>query len=260
MQGLTFGQYIPQNSLIHGLDPRTKMMVCVLTMAAALLAPSLQGALLVMLFAFILVGLSRVSLSMYWRGIKPVIIVILIAVAFQLFLVPGNELFHIGRLKATAQGLNLGILVAVRLFIVFLLAQILTITTSPMELTAGLESLLRPLKGLRLPVHELVMVVTIALRFVPVLFEETDRIVKAQVSRGADLNVARRGGIRNLVAVVAPLFSRAFQRADDLAMAMEARCYAGGEGRTRMRRDVLHMQDYIMLVVTVSVSAIALLI
>jgi energy-coupling factor transport system permease protein len=196
---------------------------------------------------------------MYLRGIKPLLILTVITVAFQVFLVPGTPVFHWWLLTITDNGLTQGVLMAYRLLVIYLLAQLLTFTTSPMQLTDGLEKTLRPLAGIGVPAHELAMIMTIALRFIPVLFEESDKIVKAQLSRGANLQSGWLKGRNSLVSILVPLLNRAFQRADDLALAMEARCYTGGEGRTRLHESRMGSNDFLIMLATGGILALAFL-
>ncbi|MGE5417883.1 MAG: energy-coupling factor transporter transmembrane component T family protein [Acidobacteriota bacterium] len=259
MNSFTFGQYIATDSFVHSLDPRTKLALTVVLMIAALSTLSPVGLVSVGLALAILILLSKVAISLYWHGIKPMLIIIAITVAFQVFLIPGKVLFHWWIFTATYPGVTLGALMAYRLFIVFFLAQLLTFTTSPLELTDGLENILRPLKRVKVPVHELAMVMTIALRFIPVFFEESERITKAQMSRGADFSSSFTGAFRNLISIIVPLLARAFQRADDLAIAMESRCYAGGTGRTRLHQIHMRGRDHLLVVLSFAYIVIILL-
>lgn len=250
MNSFTFGQYIATDSFVHSLDPRTKLAMTVVLMIAALSTMSPLGLISVGVALAALVLLSNVTLMLYWRGIKPMLIIICITVAFQVFLIPGKVLFHWWIFTATEPGVTLGALMAYRLLVVFFLAQLLTFTTSPLELTDGLENILRPLQKIKVPVHELAMVMTIALRFIPVFFEESARITKAQMSRGADFSSSFTGAFRNMISIIVPLLARAFQRADDLAIAMESRCYAGGIGRTRLHQISMRTRDHLLVMVS----------
>lgn len=234
--GAPFGQYYPGESPVHRLDPRTKIVV--------------TGALVVVLFflyrwpAFaVLTGplacgllLAGIPLRLLWRSLRAIVAIVVFTFVLQLFMTPGPEWFRLGPLVATRAGLRMGMVTAGRLVLLVLGTSLLTFTTSPIALTDGLEYLLRPLRRLGVPAHEIAMMMSIALRFIPTLLEEADKIMKAQMARGADFqsgSVFRRA--RSMVPILVPLFVGAFRRADDLAMAMEARCYRGGEGRTRLR-------------------------
>jgi len=253
MNSFTFGQYIPGDSLVHSLDPRTKMFSVVIMMAAVLAVNTLTGVLITALFTGILVALTKVPVTIYFRGMRPLIILVVITAAFQVFLIPGEVVWRWWILSVTDAGIVMGALMSYRLFMVFVLAQLLTLTTSPLQLTDGLEMLLRPLSRVGFPAHELAMIMTIALRFIPVFFEEGSKIIMAQVSRGADFQGGWIKSARNLVAILVPLFVQAFRRADDLALAMESRCYTGGEGRTRLHEITMSRTDYLVMAVTAAV-------
>ena len=188
--------------------------------------------------------MSHVPLKFIMRGMKTIFFLLLITVVFNLFLTPGTALVHFWKLTITMEGLKLATMMAVRLVFLILGSSVMTLTTTPNHLTDGLESLMKPLKRLHVPVHEISMMMSIALRFIPILLEETDKIMKAQMARGADFesgSVIRRA--KNLVPLLVPLFISAFRRANDLAMAMEARCYRGGEGRTKMKPLIYRKRD-----------------
>lgn len=235
MNGLTLGQYIPADSCLHSLDPRCKILLTVMTMAAIFMytdftALALWGVLLVLI-----IYLSRVPPLAVLRSARPILILVLFTSVLHLFWTPGEVIIRVGFLKVTSAGVIMALRMALRLFFLVLFAGMLTLTTSPSELSDGLESIMSPFARVGLPAHEIAMMITIALRFIPTLFEETDRILKAQVSRGADFD---SGGLikraKAYIPVLIPLFVLLFQRADTLAAAMESRCYRGGKGRTRM--------------------------
>ncbi len=250
MNSFTFGQYIPGQSLIHSLDPRTKLFSVVIMMAAVLAVNTLTGVLITALFTGVFVGLTRVPVTIYFRGMRPLIILVVITAAFQVFLVPGEVIWRWWIFSITDNGIEMGALMSYRLVMVFVLAQLLTLTTSPLQLTDGLERILRPFSRVGFPAHELAMIMTIALRFIPVFFEEGSKIILAQVSRGADFQGGWLKSARNLIAIMVPLFVQAFRRADDLALAMESRCYTGGEGRTRLHEIAMSRTDYLVMAVT----------
>ncbi|HEY8394279.1 MAG TPA: energy-coupling factor transporter transmembrane protein EcfT [Thermaerobacter sp.] len=235
MRDLLIGQYVPGDSALHRLDPRTKIVLTVVY-AIVLFMVHRWAAYAVMAAATVAaVAWARLSPVYMLRGLRPVLLLLALTLVLNLFVVPGDPLARVGPLTATREGLELGLRLVARLVLLVTTASLLTLTTSPIALTDGIEALLRPL-GRRVPAHELAMMMSIALRFIPTLAEEAERIMKAQMARGADFT---RGGplqrARGLVPLLVPLFISAFRRADDLALAMEARCYRGGEGRTRYR-------------------------
>ena len=233
---IMLGQYFPGDSFIHRLDPRTKLIATFLFIVALFMARGWAMYASVTAFAVFVVLLSRLPVLTVLRSLKPVLFIVVITLVIHALTFPGQEILWQWRFfKVTSEGLKLGGQTALRLLLLLLFSSILTFTTSPIVLTDGIERLLRPLKCVGVPAHELAMMMTIALRFIPTLLEETDRIIKAQTARGADFG---DGGLfaraRNMLPLLIPLFVSAFRRADELAVAMEARCYRGGRGRTRM--------------------------
>ena len=225
---LTFGQYIPTDSFIHNADPRSKIIGIVILLTGVFLVrhPSAFAVWTVVLLLIIL--MSKLSVKLVLNSAKPVMILVIFTAFIHFFFTSGEPLFRIGFLKITYEGLKMGLYMGLRLLFLVLFASILTLTTSPIELADGLESIFSPLKTIGFPAHELAMMMTIALRFIPTLLDETDRIMKAQLARGADLdrgNLWKR--LKAFIPVLIPLFVIVFQRADDLATAMEARCYKG---------------------------------
>lgn len=218
------------------MDPRAKILISLLFMVVLFTGNNFYAFAIMGGFAALAVWLSRVPVKLVIRGLKPVIFIMAFTTVLHLFFTPGPVLFQVGKVTATWSGLIQGLFVSVRLVILIAFTSLLTLTTSPVELTDGLEDILKPLARIGVPSHEIAMMMTIALRFIPTLLEEADRIMKAQMARGADFesgNIIQRA--RGLVPLLVPLFISAFRRADDLALAMEARCYRGGVGRTRMR-------------------------
>lgn len=250
MNGLTFGQYMPNQSFVHSLDPRTKLFLVVALMAAILGVDTLLGVTITAIYTGLFILSAKIPIGIYWHGTRPLFVVVAITVAFQVLLVPGEVIYRWWVFSITYSGVRMGLLMTYRLVMVFLLAQLLTFTTSPLQLTDGLERILKPFSKVGVPAHELAMIMTIALRFIPVFFEESDKIIKAQISRGADFQGGWLKSARNLVSIIVPLFTRAFRRADELALAMEARCYAGGEGRTRLHAMTMALTDYGTIAVT----------
>ena len=233
---ITLGQYYPADSVLHRLDPRTKLFGTMVFIVGLFLCNSVWGYLLATLFLVTVIRMSKVPFSYMVRGLKGILVLLLISVSFNLFLTNGTVLFEIGFLKVTREGLRTAAFMALRLIYLVLGSTVMTLTTTPNALTDGMEKGLGFLKVLHVPVHESAMMMSIALRFIPILIEETDKIMKAQMARGADFetgNILQKA--RAMVPLLVPLFVSAFRRATDLAMAMEARCYHGGEGRTRMK-------------------------
>ncbi|MDF2875648.1 MAG: ecfT 1 [Sporomusa sp.] len=241
---ITLGQYFPGRSAIHLLDPRTKILSVIIYICTIFLAEDYLAYGILAAFAAMVVGISGIPAKMVIRSIKPLWIIILLTLAIHIFSTPGVVLYNLGPLSVTKEGIRMGILMSLRLALLIAVSSLLTFTTSPIALTDGIERLLNPFRRLGVPAHELAMMMTIALRFIPTLLEEADRIMKAQMARGADFtsgNILRRA--KNMVPLLVPLFISAFRRADELAVAMEARCYRGGENRTRMKELKLGIQD-----------------
>ena len=241
---ITLGQYYQTDSVLHRLDPRVKLVGTFAYLIALFVVDSWAGYLLAALFLAAMIRLSHVPFRYIVRGMKTILFLLLITVCFNLFLTPGEVIWQFGFLKMSREGLSFAIKMALRLSLLILGSSIMTLTTTPTQLTDALESLMRPLKKIHVPVHEISMMMSIALRFIPILMEETDKIMKAQIARGADFesrNLVKK--IKSLVPLLVPLFISAFRRANDLAMAMEARCYRGGEGRTKMKPLVYKGKD-----------------
>ncbi|EOS70430.1 hypothetical protein C818_01456 [Lachnospiraceae bacterium MD308] len=237
IRDITIGQYYPAKSILHRLDPRVKLVSTLLYLISLFLFRSMAGYLAATLFLIGVIRASKVPFGYIVKGLKPVVMLLMITVVFNLFLKKeGEVLVHVWRLTITTVGLRNAVYMAVRLIYLIIGSSLMTFTTTPNELTDGIEALLAPLNKLRVPVHEVAMMMSIALRFIPILLEETDKIMKAQQARGADFesgNIMQRA--KAMIPILVPLFVSAFRRANDLAMAMEARCYRGGEGRTKMK-------------------------
>lgn len=241
---ITLGQYYPGDSFLHRMDPRAKIFCTVLFIAAVFLAESSAAYVLVTVFIILSMALSKLPPILMWKSVKPLWIILIFTMLIHLLTTPGTELFSYGWITISKEGVHNGILMTLRLVYLIIFSSLLTYTTSPIVLTDGIEHLLMPFKRFGVPAHELAMMMTIALRFIPTLLEETDRIMKAQASRGADFtagNILQRA--KNMIPVLVPLFISAFRRADELATAMEARCYRGGEGRTRMHELAYSWRD-----------------
>ena len=235
LKDITIGQYFPGTTAIHRMDPRTKILSVVLYIVALFACSGPVSYVLVLIYLIAAVRISKIHLRTILKGVKPVIIIIIFTAILNMFYTSGNVLVRFWIFKITDNGIRNAILMIARIIMLITGTFLMTYTTSPIALTDGLERLLNPLKKIHFPVHELAMMMSIALRFIPTLIEETDKIMSAQKARGADFesgNLLEKG--KALVPVLVPLFVSAFRRADELATAMECRCYTGGDGRTRM--------------------------
>ena len=244
IRDITLGQYYPERSVIHRLDARTKILGTLLYIIEIFLVNSFAGFGLVILALGVLIGISRVPVRFIFKGLKVVVFIILLTFVLNLFMFDGTVLWHWKFLTITYEGLYRSCFMALRLILLIIGTSMLTLTTKPMELTDGLEKLLKPFKRFGLPSHEIALMMSIALRFIPTLLEETDKIMKAQQARGADFesgNLIQR--VKNMIPILIPLFVGSFRIAQDLALAMEARCYHGGVGRTRMKEIVFSRRD-----------------
>lgn len=237
IRDITIGQYYPAKSILHRLDPRVKLVCTLLYLISLFLFKSISGYVVATIFLAGVIRLSKVPFSYIMKGMKPIIMLLMITVLFNLFLTKeGGVLVSFWIFTITEGGLRIAVFMAIRLVYLITGSSLMTFTTTPNELTDGIEKLLNPLRRIHVPVHEVAMMMSIALRFIPILLEETDKIMKAQIARGADLesgNIIQRA--KNMIPILVPLFVSAFRRANDLAMAMEARCYRGGDGRTKMK-------------------------
>ena len=245
IRDITIGQYYPADSILHRLDPRVKISCTLLYLISLFLFKSVLGYVIAGCFLAGVIWLSKVPVKFIVKGLKPVVMLLMITVIFNLFLTnEGDVLVKVWIFKITEGGLRTAVFMAIRLVFLIAGSTIMTLTTTPNALTDGIEKLLRPLNKIHVPVHEIAMMMSIALRFIPILLEETDKIMKAQIARGADLesgNIIQKA--KNMIPILVPLFVSAFRRANDLAMAMEARCYRGGDGRTKMKPLVYHSRD-----------------
>lgn len=245
LQDITLGQFFPGNSILHKLDPRTKIILLFVLMILIFAADGAAAYSLLTIFTAALIFLSKVPPVTVLKSLKPLIWIILFTLLIHLVSHEGEILMQFFIFKITDEGIKLGILISLRLILIIILSSLLTFTTSPIQLTDATEKILSPLSKFGVPAHELAMMMTIALRFIPTLIEETDKIIKAQKSRGVDFetgNLFRR--MKMFVPILVPLFLSSFRRADDLAMAMEARCYRGGEGRTHMKELNFRRRDF----------------
>ncbi len=246
LREVTLGQYYPVDSVIHRLDPRVKLLSTLLYMLSLFLVKSWSAYLLAVLLLAVLIRLSKVPFRFMTKGLRGMLFLLLLSVSFNLFLTPGEVIWHFYFLKLTREGVRIASMMAARLILLVLGSSLMTLTTTPNQLTDGLEKGLSILKLLHIPVHEIAMMMSIALRFIPILVEETDKIMKAQMARGADFE---SGGMfqraKAMVPILVPLFVSAFRRANELATAMEARCYRGGEGRTKMKPLRYEKRDFL---------------
>jgi energy-coupling factor transport system permease protein len=252
IKDITIGQYFPGNSPLHRADPRVKILMTFLFMAAIFLVTTYVGFFILTLFTLLTVVISEIPIKYTLKGLKPVLIIIVFTAVLNLFTVKGTPIFEYGAIHITYEGIDTVVKLVFRLSLLVISASLLTLTTTPMLLTDGIEKLMSPFRRIGLPAHEIAMMMTIALRFIPTLLEETDKIMKAQAARGADFDTGKLiDRAKSFVPVLVPLFVSAFRRADDLAIAMEARCYRGSEGRTRMKQLKLGKVDLVITVVMV---------
>ncbi len=259
LKDITIGQFYPVKSFVHSLDARIKLISIFIFMVSIFLIKDFYVYGLVLTFLYSVVKLSNIPIKMILKGLKPLRLIIIFTFIINIFFIPGEIILSIGFLSITKEGLNQAIFMAMRLLLLISGTSILTLTTSPMDLTDGIERLLNPLKKLGFPAHELAMMMTISLRFIPTLIDETDKIMKAQMSRGADFeskSIINRA--KSLIPLLVPLFISAFRRADELSIAMEARCYRGGINRTKMKVCVINKNDYISLIVVIIYLSIIL--
>ena len=237
LSDITLGQYYPGSSFVHKLDPRTKILSTLLFIVTVFLAETPVSYVILIGFVLGVTILSRLPLNLLLKSLKPLWVIILLTLSVHVFNGQGTIIWQWKILTVTREGIALGVKMSLRLVLLLFMSSLLTFTTSPIVLTDGIEALLKPFRRFGVPAHELAMMMTIALRFIPTLLEETDRIMKAQMARGADFssgNILQRA--KSMLPILIPLFISAFRRADELALAMEARCYRGGEGRTRMHQ------------------------
>lgn len=245
IRDITLGQYYHTDSLLHRLDPRTKLVATFTYIIALFLVHNVWGYLICGAFLACSIILSKVPFKYMVKGMKAIVVLMLLTLFFNLIFTPGEVVFSVWKISVTKEGINIASKMAVRLIMLVISSSVMTLTTTPNNLTDGLESLLKPLKKIKVPVHEIAMMMSIALRFIPILIEETDKIMKAQMARGADFesgNLIKKA--KALVPLLVPLFISSFRRANDLAMAMEARCYRGDVNRTKMKPLKYATRDY----------------
>ncbi len=257
LRDITLGQYFPGKSWVHMLDPRIKIIATLAFIIELFIVDNFIGFLIAGIALGIIIAISKVPVSYIMRGLKPILIILIFTFALNIFMVDGRILWQWKFLKITAEGLEIAIFMAIRLVLLLMGSSMLTLCTRPLALTDGIERLLSPFRKVGLPAHDIAMMMTIALRFIPTLLEEADKIMKAQQARGADFE---SGGLmkraKSLIPILVPLFVSAFRIAQDLAMAMEARCYRGGENRTRMHEMKFKKRDYIAMILMAAFLAV----
>lgn len=259
LTNINIGQYYPTGSLVHKLDPRIKIILTFLFIVFLFMIRSIPGYIFALVFVLGLARLSRLKLSMLVRGLRPLRWIIVLTFIINLIFTKGQPIFSLGPVSVSQEGITTAINLSLRLVFLVVGTSILTLVTSPLSLTDGIEGVLSPLKKLGFPAHELAMMMTIALRFVPTLIGETDKIIKAQMARGADFesgNIIRRA--RNMVPLLVPLIINSIERADELSTAMEARCYRGSEGRTKLKPLKIQRMDILTLIACLLYFVIAL--
>ncbi|OIK14390.1 cobalt ABC transporter permease [Bacillus sp. MUM 116] len=261
MEKMIFGRFVPADSVVHRMDPRSKLIIIFLFVCIIFFANNWMTYVLIGIYTFFMIALSKIPVRFLYTGLKPIIWLVLFTFVMQLlFTKQGNLLFHIGPLKVYEQGLRMGIFISLRFFFLILMTSLLTLTTTPIEITDGLETILHPLKKIRFPVHEMALMMSIALRFIPTLMEETDKIMKAQIARGVEFSSGPiKERIKAIIPLLIPLFVSSFKRAEDLAIAMEARGYRGGEGRTKYRQLNWSNRDSIQIAVFVLLTILLIL-
>lgn len=260
LKNIALGQYFPIDSVIHKLDPRIKIIITFIYIISLFLIDKFIMYSAIILFILATIILSKLKFKMILKSLKPLYLLILITFIINLITMKGEILYKLGPLNITKEGLSHATFMALRLIFLITGTSLLTLTTSPISLTDGIEKLLNPFKKIGVPAHELAMMMTIALRFIPTLMEETDKIIKAQKARGANFESGSLiNRAKNLIPILVPLFISSFRRADELALAMEARCYRGGTNRTRMKVLKLQFSDYISLTISIILMLIIII-
>lgn len=259
IRDITLGQYYQTDSVVHRLDPRVKLVGTLLFICSLFVVNNVAGYAVAALFLALAIKASRVPFRFMVKGMKAILFLLLITFIFNLFMTPGETVVSFWKFHITKEGIVLAVKMVVRLTFLIIGSSLMTLTTTPNNLTDGLEKLMRPLQKIRVPVHEVAMMMSIALRFIPILLEETDKIMKAQMARGADFdegNLLQKA--KSLVPLLVPLFISAFRRANDLAMAMEARCYHGGDGRTKMKPLKYQKRDFAVYALLIAYFAVCI--
>ncbi|GAM14782.1 energy-coupling factor transporter transmembrane component T family protein [Mesobacillus selenatarsenatis] len=258
MEKMIFGRYVPGDSILHRMDPRSKLIIVFLFVIVVFIANNVLTYGVLAAYTLIMVSLSRIPLRFLYGGLKPVFFLVIFTFLLHIFMTKeGDVIFELGWLQIYEEGLRQGIFISLRFLLLILITSLLTLTTTPIEITDGLETLLNPLKKLKFPVHELALMMSISLRFIPTLMQETDKIMKAQTARGVEYNSGPiKDRIKAIVPLLIPLFISSFKRAEELAVAMEARGYKGGEGRTKYRLLTWGMPDTMMILFLAAVTVL----
>lgn len=261
MDKMIFGRYVPAESVLHRMDPRSKLVLIFLFVCIVFLANNMLTYGLLTVYTFLMIALSKVPIRFIYTGLKPVLLLVIFTLFLHLFLTKeGEVLFRFGWITIYEEGLRQGIFISLRFFLLILMTSILTLTTTPIEITDGLESLLAPLNKIKFPVHELALMMSISLRFIPTLMQETDKIMKAQTARGVDFTSGPiKDRIKAIIPLLIPLFVSSFKRAEELAVAMESRGYRGGEGRTKYRQLNWGLKDTAMLAMLAALTLVLIL-
>lgn len=261
MDKMIFGRYVPAESVLHRMDPRSKLVLIFIFVCIVFLANNMLTYGLLTVYTFLMIALSKVPIRFIYTGLKPVLLLVIFTLFLHLFLTKeGEVLFRFGWITIYEEGLRQGIFISLRFFLLILMTSILTLTTTPIEITDGLESLLAPLNKIKFPVHELALMMSISLRFIPTLMQETDKIMKAQTARGVDFSSGPiKERIKAIIPLLIPLFVSSFKRAEELAVAMESRGYRGGEGRTKYRQLNWGMKDTAMLGMLAALTLVLIL-
>jgi energy-coupling factor transport system permease protein len=261
MEKMIFGRYVPADSVIHRMDPRSKLILIFLFVCIIFLANNWLTYVLIGIYTFFMLGLSKISFRFLYAGLKPVIWLVIFTLVLQvLFTKEGSLLYEIGPLKIYEEGLKQGIFISLRFFLLIIMTSLLTLTTTPIEITDGIETLLNPLKKIHFPVHEMALMMSIALRFIPTLMQETDKIMKAQMARGVEFSSGPiKERVKAVIPLLIPLFVSAFKRAEELAIAMEARGYRGGVGRTKYRQLDWKLADSLQILLLAGLTALLFL-
>lgn len=258
MEKMIFGRYVPADSVVHRMDPRSKLIIIFLFVCIIFLANNWLTYVLIGVYTVSMIGLSRIPFAFLYAGLKPVIWLVMFTLVLQvLFTQEGSLLYKVGPLKIYDEGLRQGIFISMRFFLLILMTSLLTLTTTPIEITDGIETLLHPLKKAHFPVHEMALMMSISLRFIPTLMQETDKIMKAQMARGVEFASGPfKERMKAVIPLLIPLFVSSFKRAEELAIAMEARGYRGGEGRTKYRQLSWKAVDSLQILLLVGLTAL----
>ncbi|MCM3768234.1 energy-coupling factor transporter transmembrane protein EcfT [Neobacillus niacini] len=261
MEKMIFGRYVPAESVMHRMDPRAKLIIIFLFVCIIFLANNWFTYALIGIYTFIMLGMSRVPFKFLFGGLKPILWLVLFTFLLQLFFTKeGALVWSWGPVKIYEEGIRMGLFISLRFFFLILMTSLLTLTTTPIEITDGLETLLNPLKKVKFPVHEMALMMSISLRFIPTLMQETDKIMKAQIARGVEFASGPvKERIKAVIPLLIPLFVSSFKRAEELAVAMEARGYRGGEGRTKYRQLSWRMVDTLQLVALALLTVLLIL-